>query len=217
MRSFKEYLVEKEDEKKEIEKKEEETEEEETFYKDGVYISVKMTEESSTKILEYLEKYLPDVEHNEEQHCTLIYSKKEQKEEILPEEYTALAMPKQFSKFGENLETLVVEITCDQLVNRNLQLVNEYGFISDFEEYKPHFTLAYNCKDVDILTLPPLDMAITFNEETVEQLDDNWSSNNKDEDSEEENVFADSETFVGQEMNKFLKKGKKDAKSSEKE
>ena len=62
-------------------------EDDEIHYPGGVYVSVKMREESTIALKAYMDKYLPGLQHNEDQHCTLIYSKQEHKEIIEPNEH----------------------------------------------------------------------------------------------------------------------------------
>jgi len=152
-------------------------------YPKGVYISVSLSDISKQYIEEYCNKYLSsykNTEINHDLHCTIIYSKKEQKEEVNTKEYKYLANFSKFSKFGENKDILVMELDCDMLIERNKELVNEYGFVSDFEEYKPHITIAYKT-DVDINYLPPFDKIIELENEKVEELDEDWASDKKEE------------------------------------
>ncbi len=185
---------------------------EESIYPSGVYISLDMVEESFIALKKYMDKYIPNLEHNEEQHCTLIYSKKEHKEEIIPKEYQVVGTFLRFSKFGENNEVLVAELDCNAMVLRNAELVKKYGFVSDYDEYKPHFTLSYDAKDIDINSLPPIDFAIYFNNETVEPLDENWS--NKASDDEKLDGVG---TMVGQSLAKHKDELEKEKKKQSKE
>jgi 2'-5' RNA ligase len=153
-------------------------------YPKGVYVSVSLSDISKQYIEEYCNKYLSSskTEINYDLHCTIIYSKKEQKEEVKTKEYKYLANFSKFSKFGENKDVLVMELDCDMLIERNKELVDEYGFISDFEEYKPHITIAYK-SDIDVNYLPPFDKIIELENEQVEELDEDWASDKKEEDS----------------------------------
>ncbi len=204
MITFKQFLSENEEVEVEV------PEEEEIFYPGGVYISVNMEEESLIAISNYMDKYLPnhDTINLENMHCTLIYSKKPYKEEIIPKEYKSIGTFLKFTKFGEKEDVLVAELDCEAMVTRNKELVEEHDFISDFEEYKPHFTLSYNAKDIDINSLPPLDFAIYFENETIDQLDENWE--------DEDEVYGD-ETLVGKAIGKHKVKMDKEEKKAEKE
>ncbi len=143
-------------------------------YPEGVYIAVDMTEESSSLLIQYMNDYLPGIKPVDGFHCTIIFSKKPMKGLIQTEEYQTEATFKHFSKFGEDKEVLVAEITSPYLSQRNKILTDRYNFISDFEEYKIHFSLSYEAKDVNLASLPPIDFPITFENETAEQLDTDY-------------------------------------------
>ncbi len=140
------------------------------LYTRGVYIALKMKQTSIDKLEEFTNKYLNGIEFNYDQHCTLIYSKKPFFGEIESKEYSIEAIPTNYSKFGKDGEALVVEIHSQELFHRNSELVEKYGFVSDFSEYKPHFTLSYNAGDIDISNLPMVDFTICFENETVEHI-----------------------------------------------
>jgi hypothetical protein len=211
MKTFKEYIRENEEANAE--------EEDKIHYPGGVYISVKMQEESIIAMEEYCSKYLPGLEINKEWHSTLIYSKKVHKEEIIPASYTAVCTVLHFSKFGKEGETLVAELDCPVLTERNIELVEEYGFISDFDEYKPHTTLVYDAQDVDINSLPEIDFALYFDSEEVEQLDTDWNGTGSSEDSEDD-FDEENATIAGKALNAMKKaeeKNKKEDKDSDNE
>jgi len=207
MKTFKQFVS--ENEAIEVETEEDE---DKIHYPDGVYISVKMKEESIIAMEEYCSKYLPGLKINEEWHSTLIYSQKEQKEEIIPESYSATCTVLHFSKFGQDGETLVAELDAPTLIERNKALVEEYGFISDFDEYKPHTTLVYDAQDVDINSLPEIDFAIHFDSEEVELLNTDWSGSKDEEDDYDEETA----TVVGKALHK-MKTKTKDKKEDKKD
>ena len=147
-----------------------------TNYKEGVYISLTPTKETNDKIREYQDKYLKDMDINKEIHCTLIYSKKPHQGDIKTSDNTYKCKFKGFSLFGTEKDTLVIELESKELRERNKELVDKYGFICDFDEYKSHCTLSYGCKDINIEKLPDIEFDMYFENETVEDLDDDWSS-----------------------------------------
>ena len=185
-------------------------ESDEVLYPGGVYISVKMQLESTIAVSNYMKKYLPNcnVLKPEDMHCTLIYSKKEQKGPVQTKEYEAVATFLHFNKFDDG-NVLVAEIKSDTLVRRNKELTEEYNFVSDFDEYRPHFTLSYEAKDIDINSLPPMDFAMYFDSESVEELDENWENKNDDE-----TVSTTDGTLVGKALAQ-LNKDKEDKKDKE--
>ena len=144
-------------------------------YPDGVYISVKVAQESIKKIYAYMDKNLPDFEKQEDMHVTLIYSTKLMNIDIKTKEYTAEASFNHFSLFGKEDKFLVAELNCTEMIERNKELVKEYKFISDYDEYKVHFTLSYDSTDIDVSKLPALDFPILLEKESVEPLNTNWN------------------------------------------
>jgi len=145
------------------------------MYPAGVYIAVSPDEVTAKAITEFQEKYLKGQDINEELHCTLIYSKEPYKEEIEPESYNAVGTFKGFNLFGPENDTLVIEVESQDLTNRNAKLVEKYGFISDFDEYRSHITLSYKFTG-DINSLPDIDFMFTLCDEYVEPLDEDWAS-----------------------------------------
>jgi hypothetical protein len=203
MKTFKEYIAE-QNSKEEDEMK--------IHYPHGVYISVKLDEKTELAVREYQEKYLKGQKINDELHCTLIYSKKPQVEEIEPAEYTAVGTFKEFNLFGENSDTLVVEINSQDLQRRNEELVQKYRFISDFDEYKSHITLSYGIENIDLNSLPAIDFSFTFVDETVEQLNENWAG---DDDTDNDTDNDTDDTLVGRAMKKDKDKQKKEDKDED--
>jgi 2'-5' RNA ligase len=194
MRTFKEFVFENDNE----------SEDNTIHYPEGVYIACKLSEESEKAVREYQEKYLKQFEINEELHCTLIYSKKPQVDEIIPSSYQATCTFNQFELFGPKSDTLVIELISNEMIRRNEELVKEHKFVSDYSEYKPHITLSYGVENIDLNSLPSIDFMITLQDEYVEELNTDWDSNS--EESGEE-----SGTIVGQALKKI-----KDAEEAEK-
>lgn len=146
-------------------------------YEDGVYISVNLSPSSTVELNAYMQENLSTFKINKSLHCTLIYSQKPLKNEVQIEEYDAFGTFKGFSLFGPDKNILVLELDCDTLVERNKELVQKYNFISDFDEYKPHVTLAYEItKDFNLDVLPEIGFEVQFCCETIEPLDKTWSS-----------------------------------------
>lgn len=150
---------------------------EQVIFPEGVYISLSMTSESSEKVKEYCRRVLPDMKLNEHQHLTLIFSKKPSNEMPILKQYKTRVKFKGFSLFGPNKDTLVAEVESVKLVDRNKELVKKYNYVSDYDEYKPHFTLGYGVSGLDLDILPPLDFVIEFDQERVERLNLDWEKN----------------------------------------
>lgn len=145
----------------------------EKLFQEGVYISVDMKKESYNKVKSWMEKNIPNAEQNHKQHCTIIYSKGEYEMDVPLESYIAQATFKNFALFGPEKNILVAQIDCPKLTERNKKLTDEFGFVSDFPDYKPHFTLAYDI-DIDISELEDIDFLIFFGNEKLEQLNLDW-------------------------------------------
>ena len=151
--------------------------EKDAFYKEGVYISIGVDKETIDKIHEYMDTHLKELDCNKDEiHTTLIYSDKPYNKEIEPKEYTAKGTPTGFELFGNDKDSLVLLINSPELEERNEELTKQHGFVSDFAEYRPHITFSYSAEGFDISKLPAIDFDITFENETVAQLDTDWES-----------------------------------------
>ena len=133
----------------------------------GVYMALKLSDYSDRALKEFQESQGGELEEN--LHCTLIYSDKPFIGKIEVKEYSLIVKPKKFSLFGENNDILVLEVESRELMKRNRELMQQYGFIQDWA-YNPHITLATNFSgDVDSLVLPSFD--IILENEYLEALD----------------------------------------------
>lgn len=146
-------------------------------YSNGVYISVKLTDESSNQIKHYLKKYLPEskeLTHEPNLHVTIIYSAKEHTGLIETKEYKLSTETLNVSKFGD---AVVIELKSDELQQRYKELTNKYNFISDYPNYKPHCTIAYTTKNLselpDLTNLGSTIPSISVYSESIELLTEN--------------------------------------------
>lgn len=132
----------------------------------GVYMALKLSDYSEQVLKKSCES-LGDLDEN--LHCTLIYSDKPFIGKIKVNDYSIIVKPKKFSLFGENNDILVLEVESSELMNRNRELIQQYGFIQDWE-YSPHITLVTNFSgDIESLELPIFD--IVLEKEYLEVLD----------------------------------------------
>lgn len=203
MKTFKQYI------------KENEEYEETIKYPDGVYIGVKMTEESAIALSKYMSKYLSGYNKvkPEDMHSTLIYSQKPHVDEIEPKSYQVTTTFLRFSKFGKDGESLVIELYSPELIRRNEELVREHKFISDFDEYKPHVTLIYDAQDIDINSIPPIDFVLNFEKEYVKFLGTSYASNNSNNSANQDGGG----TLVGNALSKIKAGKEKETKETKKE
>ncbi len=125
-----------------------------------MFIGVRFDGPSMDEIMK-LSKGVENRTSKGELHITVAYSRK-------PISITALGKleppvavkAKHYSIFktrtGENC--LVVEVEPPDLVARHNEIRKDYGASYDFPEYKPHFTLSYDCGiGFDIRSLPPIE------------------------------------------------------------
>jgi 2'-5' RNA ligase len=154
----------------------------EKLFAKGVYISLKPVNGSSVVFKKYIRDNVPELTPTPDPHLTLIYSKKKFDGTVKVQNYEATGTVKGFSIFGQNGDrALVAEIESKDIMDRNAKLVKDYGFISDFDEYKPHITLAYDVpEDFDVNSLPKFPQPLTFGEETVGEVELDWVKKNKD-------------------------------------
>lgn len=146
----------------------------ENYYPTGVYIAVLPNEKTEKAIKKFQDKYLKNVKANDELHTTLIYSNKPQKEKIQPNNNTYAAHFAGFDLFGEEKDTLVMKLSSDALSSRNKDLTKKYNFVSDYDSYNPHITLAYDVKDFDVNSLSTFNEEIILENEYIEDLNDDW-------------------------------------------
>lgn len=105
-------------------------------------------------------------------HCTITYSREPVAAiELLEPEFPIYATAKKFSLFGEENDTLVLEIESEELL-RIYNQSRDLGATSDWPNYKPHITLAKNVVDIDVDDLPLPDFGIVFDSYKVEGLDE---------------------------------------------
>lgn len=155
-----------------------------TDYRNWVYIAMWVTPVTEYRLLKYCRDNLNWLELWEDFHVTLIFSKKQYDWWITVgnSEQTVKTKFKWFSRFWDNNNTLVIELESQELKWRNMELMNKYWFISDFEQYSPHITLTNNGKSIDETKLPEIDFDLILTNEYVEELElDDLDENPEDE------------------------------------
>ena len=153
----------------------------EKLFSKGVYVSLKLVNGSEDVFKKYIEDNVPELTPSPDPHLTLIYSKQKFDGEVKISDYEVTGEVKGFSIFGQNGDkVLVAEIESNDIKDRNKKLVDDYDFISDFDEYKPHITLAYDVPDdFNISVLPKFPQPLTFGKESASELELNWVKNAK--------------------------------------
>ena len=144
------------------------------LFKEGVYISIDLDKESNRVFKDIQKTFKSFTELEEELHCTIIYSKKPCICEVqtLEKDATITAKFKGYSLFGSENDILVAEIESKELRERYEYLMTKHDFISDYREYKPHITLAFNYKD-KLDDLPTINTDIILKNEVVKEMDTN--------------------------------------------
>lgn len=153
--------------------------------KPGTYIGVRLTKESVKLIRKFIkDNQIPNGVQGDNIHITLVYSRKH-----LPNAKkminTAFNEPPQvtpsnaFHLWGDDGDTLVVEVKCPYLIDRH-EYFRTQGATHDYDDYTPHITLSYNAADfAKKLETLKWDLGPLFIEtEYTTPLDLDWTSNN---------------------------------------
>lgn len=150
---------------------------------DGTFVAVKLSEDTVNALQEAAKKMnVSNIISPEDMHITLIYSKKhlpnfESQGKINP---PIVCMPCGMETFGENNDALVVRVYCPELTARNQQITEEHGATSDYDQYKPHVTLSYDCSGFDVNSHNIMDYMdkpfIEIVEEYHNDLDVDWEN-----------------------------------------
>ena len=141
-------------------------------YPNGVYIAFNLSKETEDNIKEYCSQHIPGIEMNEDLHSTLVFSKKAMEKKIDRKPDRAKGKFKQFSKFGKDEESLVIELDSEDMMNLHKWMTSDHDFISDFPDYKPHVSITYKGKDIDIENLPPMDFEFDMEHQVIENIDE---------------------------------------------
>jgi 2'-5' RNA ligase len=155
-------------------------------HKDGTYVALEMSQESKDMLDNYVEMNLGLSErvNKNTYHITVIYSRTPvPSAEALLHMNTSIpveAQPVGYEIFPTKNDgyCLVLRIICPYATRINSQLTRE-GATSDYTEYKPHITLAYDIKEkVDVSTLPVPQFQLVFDVLKVEPLDPQYTPEN---------------------------------------
>lgn len=145
--------------------------------KQGVYIGMRLSEESINKILEFIKvNKIKNGVNKDDLHTTIIYSTKPDRVKLTPLR-NAEGVFSKFSKFGEDKNVLVMEIDCKELEELHEYYMSNYNLSWDWDSYKPHITLSYDASKIDETKLiwPFRDKGrIKFSKQYYEPLDPNW-------------------------------------------
>lgn len=136
----------------------------------GTYSAIIPSRESAEMLFAYMVTLgIDNLEDKDEYHCTLIYSKTACPD-IAKEDFDlpCEAIPKGFSAFGKDEDTLVLEIYCPNAKRLQNVFKDKYGATSDFPDYKAHITVAKDFKGELPTDVP--DFNIEFTGMMIEEL-----------------------------------------------
>ena len=145
-------------------------------HKDGTYVSFQMDEHTRALLDNFVEMNLGLAERvaASTYHITVIYSRTPvPAAEDYSGKATAVANPVAYEVFQtkDAGKCLVLRINSTEASALNTQLV-KLGATSDYDEYKPHVTIAYNTEmPEDLSTLPLPQFPLVFDQIQVEALD----------------------------------------------
>lgn len=155
-------------------------------HKDGTYVAFQLSKESRALLDNFVEMNLGLRERVDPStfHITVIYSRTPVptaenylRENSLPVE--ALATGYEVFPTKNDGKCLVMRIVCPYATRLNSEL-GKQGATSDYDEYKPHLTLAYDmAQEVDPHTLPIPQFQLIFDKMTVDPLDPLFTPENK--------------------------------------
>jgi 2'-5' RNA ligase len=149
---------------------------------DGTYVALKVSPESKKLLKEVIRKLgVPSPLDTKDAHSTLIYSRKP-----LPDfkangklKSPIVAKCKKLTIFPtDDGKALVIELDNKEMQDRFEEIMSKHEATSDYDEYKPHVTLSYDCGDFDISRINISDMidSIEFSEEYSNKLILGWAS-----------------------------------------
>jgi hypothetical protein len=154
-------------------------------HKDGTYVSMDLTPESRELLDNYVEMSLGLTERVDPStyHITIIYSRTpvpsaEQYQGDGNQE-SAQVIDYEIFPTKNDGKCLVMRLHCPYAISLNQRLMSE-GATSDYPEYKPHLTLAYDIKqEIDPSTLPIPQFELKFGPVKVAPLEPDYIPKNK--------------------------------------
>lgn len=155
-------------------------------HKDGTYVALDMSKESKDLLDNFVANNLGLTERVDKKtyHITVIYSRTPvPSAEALLHVNTSIpveAQPVGYEIFPTKNDgyCLVMRIICPYATRINSQLERE-GATSDYDQYKPHITIAYDIKEkIEVNSLPVPQFQLIFDKLTVDPLDPQFTPAN---------------------------------------
>jgi len=155
-------------------------------HKDGTYVSFEMSEASRKLLDNFVEMSLglTDRVDPSTYHITVIYSRTpvpsaENYQETVKLPTYAMVTGYEVFPTKNAGKCLVMRLSCPYATELNSQLTKD-GATSDYSEYKPHVTLAYDTKQDLDLQFPIPQFQLEFDKMTVDPLDPLFTPANKE-------------------------------------
>ena len=156
-------------------------------HKDGTYVSLDLSKESKALLDNFVEMNLGLTERVDPStfHITIIYSRTPvpSAENLLdmPSSLPVEALATGYEVFPTKNDgkCLVMRLACPYATRLNSEL-GKQGATSDYDEYKPHLTIAYDTEqDIDPHSLPLPQFQLVFDKLKVAPLDPQFTPENK--------------------------------------
>ena len=156
-------------------------------HKDGTYVSLDLSKESKALLDNFVEMNLGLTERVDPStfHITIIYSRTPvpSAENLLdmPSSLPVEALATGYEVFPTKNDgkCLVMRLACPYATRLNSEL-GKQGATSDYDEYKPHLTIAYDIEqDIDPNSLPLPQFQLVFDKLNVAPLDPQFTPENK--------------------------------------
>lgn len=152
----------------------------------GTYVGIRPSKDSAEKIRDVTKKVGVQNPHTDKLHATLIYSRKYlpkfKPRGKLEEPITAKVTGFEIFPSAGGTNVLVIRMESPELTARHEEIMDKHDATYDYDEFKPHLTISYDCGDFDPKSydvkkdIPE----IVFDDEYDEELNFNWVDSNKD-------------------------------------
>lgn len=149
----------------------------------GTYAAAKMDKKSCDKIKQFcIDNNIPNRVKSEKLHTTIIYSRTKApnlkaSDEIYP--LKAMCSELEIFKTFDGKNALVMKLHSPELVAHHESIMREHQTTYDYDEYKPHITISYDCGDFDPNSFVGELPMVTFISEYVEDLVLDWQNKEK--------------------------------------
>jgi hypothetical protein len=137
----------------------------------GTFVSVRLTPTCNERIIAWMaQELIEEPTGGGDLHCTLVLDKNNK---IVHDPIVFDPVLKidpatyRIDLFGSNKNVLVLRFECPELEQRQAELMNQYGLVSEWGAYKPHITLSTKVQEIKTDLEPP-HFELEFDKESVE-------------------------------------------------